>query len=108
MWKLEGMTDVKDYEAVVSQAKIEGRINVGVVVLGRAENQKLVEKWISVGAKVKGVIGFAVGRTVFWKPLVDLKNGKILKEEAINQIANNFKYPYFLSKLKILKVISKT
>jgi len=94
VWKLEGMTDVKDYEAVVSQAKIEGRINVGVVVLGRAENQKLVEKWISVGAKVKGVIGFAVGRTVFWKPLVDLKNGKILKEEAINQIANNFKYFY--------------
>lgn len=94
VWKLEGMESFLDYEAVVSQAKIEGRINVGIVVLGRGEDQKLVEKWISVGAKVKGVIGFAVGRTVFWKPLVDLKNGKISKEETVNKIANNFKYFY--------------
>ena len=94
VWKLEGMETIEDYQAVVKQAKSGGRDNVGIVVLGRGEDQKQVEKWISVGAKVKGVIGFAVGRTVFWQPLVDLKNGKISKEQAIAQIANNFKYFY--------------
>lgn len=94
VWKLEGMDNVLDYDAIVKQAQSGERHNVGIVVLGRGANQTQVEKWISVGAKVKGVIGFAVGRTVFWQPLVDLKNDKISKEETINQIANNFKYFY--------------
>lgn len=94
VWKLEGMDSAKDYEMVVAQAQRNGRNNVNIVVLGRAQSKADVEKWISIGAGVKGIIGFAVGRTVFLQPLLDLKNAKILKEEAINQIANNFKYFY--------------
>ena len=94
VWKLEGMLSSKDYEAVVNQAKINGRSDVGIVILGRAANREQVEKWILSGTQVKGVIGFAVGRTVFWQPLMDLKDGKISKEETISQIANNYKYFY--------------
>jgi len=94
VWKLEGMESPKDYEMVVIQAQKNNRSNVSIVVLGRAESKKDVEKWITVGAPVKGIIGFAVGRTVFLPPLLDFKNAKISKEEAINQIANNFKYFY--------------
>ena len=94
VWKLEGMDNTADYEAVVAQAKSGGRENVGIVILGRAADQKQVEKWISVGAKVKGVIGFAVGRTDFWQPLVDFKNGKITRDQTIEKIANNFKHFY--------------
>lgn len=90
VWKLEGMTKVKDYEAVVKQVKSGQRSNVGVVVLGRGADQKQVEEWILVGATVKGVIGLAVGRTVFWQPLIDLINGKIAKEKAIGTISDNF------------------
>lgn len=94
VWKLEGTKEVKDYQIIVNQVQKDARKNVGVVVLGRGENQSLVEEWIRAGARVDGVIGFAIGRTVFWQPLMDLKNGTISKEETINQIANNFKYFY--------------
>ncbi|MEK7534030.1 MAG: DUF2090 domain-containing protein [Patescibacteria group bacterium] len=94
VWKLEGMNYPKDYLAVVNQIQTNGRRRVGLVILGRAETKETVEKWILARAKVKGVIGFAVGRTVFWEPLLDLKNSKISREKAINQIANNFKYFY--------------
>lgn len=90
VWKLEGMTNVRDYEEVVKETRSANRTDVGVVVLGRGADQKQVEEWILVGAMVKGVIGFAVGRTVFWQPLVDLKNGKIGREKAIEVIRDNF------------------
>lgn len=90
VWKLEGMSKVDDYNAVVNQVKANGRDNVGIVVLGRGANQEQVEEWILVGATVKGVIGLAVGRTVFWQPLMNLKNGKIGKEKAIGNISDNF------------------
>lgn len=94
VWKLEGMTSAKDYKAVVSQIQNNGRNNVGLVILGRAAAQTQVEKWLSVGAKVEGVIGFAVGRTVFWQPLIDYKSGTIQKDKAVETIADNFKYFY--------------
>ncbi len=37
-----------------------------------------------------GFIGFAVGRTSFWQPLVDYKAKRISKEEAVTYIAHNF------------------
>lgn len=94
VWKLEGMNSPKNYQAVVNKIQSNDRGSVGLVILGRAADKETVEKWILAGTVVKGVIGFAVGRTVFWQTLTDLKNDKTSKEEAINQIANNFKYFY--------------
>lgn len=94
IWKIEGMENEDSYKIVALQAQREGRHNVGIIILGRAENQEKVEKWIKSGNKIKGVVGFAVGRTVFWEPLVEYKNGKIEKEKAIEIIANNFLHFY--------------
>jgi len=96
IWKLEGMQKEKEYQDIVLQAQNGSRQNVKVVILGRGEEQKTVENWIRVGAKVKGVIGFAVGRTVFWEPLIEYKNGKIEKEKAIEIICNNFLHFYHI------------
>ena len=63
---------------------------VGVIILGRGENEERVNKWLIVGAKTDGVIGFAAGRTVFWQPLVDYRNGKISRSEAASRIANSY------------------
>lgn len=94
VWKLEGMETREDYQNVVSKIQEAQRTNVGLVILGRAENKEKVEKWLKIGKDVKGVIGFAVGRTVFWQPLMDLKNGKISTEQAIENISNNFLHFY--------------
>ncbi len=96
IWKLEGMESKNDYESVVAKIQEGERRNVGLVILGRGENKEKVEQWIKAGRDVKGVIGFAVGRTMFTQPLIDYRNNKIDKEKLIEEISNNFQHLYKL------------
>lgn len=91
VWKLEGLEHAEDYKAIVAQARSNGRNQVGMIVLGRGENAEKVNHWLREGAKVEGVIGFAVGRTVFWDALEGLKNNKHSREQAVNMVASNYK-----------------
>lgn len=100
IWKIEGMESQDSYKIVSLQAQKGGRGNVGIVILGRAENQDRVEKWIKTGKKIEGVIGFAVGRTIFWDPLTEYKNGKIEKEKVIETVSNSFLHFYHIFKEK--------
>jgi len=50
----------------------------------------LVEKWLKTGSSIPGVIGFAVGRTISWDPLVELKMRRIAPHTAIEKIAQNY------------------
>ena len=56
-------------------------------MLGRGENEKRVEEWLTIGAQTPGFIGFAVGRTVFWKPLLDYKDESVSREDAVSRIS---------------------
>lgn len=94
VWKLEGMSRPEDYEAAVSQARIDARGEVGIVVLGRAAEDSVVESWLRVGAKVAGVIGFAVGRTIFWEVLTSYEHGKISEDKAALTISRKFVHFY--------------
>ena len=96
VWKLEGMESKNDYEAVAAKVQEGGRKNVGIVILGRGESKEKVEHWIKEGRDVKGIIGFAVGRTMFSQPLIDFKNSKIDREELIEKISNSFQHLYKL------------
>jgi myo-inositol catabolism protein IolC len=89
IWKLEGVDKPADAKAVVKQAQSGGR-KVGVITLGRGESKEKVQEWLTVGAKIPGIIGFAVGRTIFWNPLADFKAGKINRKQAVEQIAQNY------------------
>ena len=95
IWKVEGMEDKEHYDAVVHTARIgDARKNVGVIILGRAETKERVSHWINAGKHIDGIVGFAVGRTVFWDPLVLYRDGKISKEDAIGMIAKEY-YSYY-------------
>lgn len=96
VWKMEGMEKEDDYKSLVAAARRNGRENVGLVILGRGESKEKVEKWIREGAKVKGVIGFAIGRTIFWEPIVKLEKGIITKNQAIDNISRDFFHFYNL------------
>lgn len=91
VWKLEGLETVEDSKKVAAQAKAEGRNNVGVILLGRGENEEKVRHWLTTAAKVQGLIGFAVGRTIFWEPLKAVKDGKISPADAVQQVSKNYK-----------------
>ena len=91
LWKIEGLDRREDCEAVVAAARAGGRDHVGCIVLGRGENDQKVREWLGTAQKVPGFIGFAVGRTVFWDPLVDWKAGKATREQAVARIAKRYR-----------------
>jgi 5-dehydro-2-deoxygluconokinase len=90
VWKLEGLSDFNQMRSVVQEAQRGGR-DAGVVVLGRGESEEKVKEWLSVAAKIEGVIGFAVGRTVFKEDLVKLHNKQQSAQDAILSIAKKYK-----------------
>src|SRR5215469_13884389 len=79
LWKIEGLDRREDCEKIVAAARRGGRDKVGCIILGRGEDAKKVHEWLSTAAGVKGFIGFAVGRTDFWDPLVDHRAKKITR-----------------------------
>ena len=89
IWKLEGVEKAVDARVVVKAAQRNGR-KAGVITLGRGESKEKVQEWLKVGAQIPGIIGFAVGRTIFWEPLADFKAGKIGKSDAIEGVARNY------------------
>ncbi len=89
IWKLEGVEDPANAKAIVEQAQAGGR-KAGVITLGRGESKDKVKEWLAVGAKIPGIIGFAVGRTIFWDPLVEFRAGKADKKATVEKIAQNY------------------
>lgn len=100
IWKMEGLDKKADYEKVVGQIKNNGRDQVGLVVLGRGADEKTVEHWLKVGSEVNGVVGFAVGRTIFWGPLVAYYKSLATREEVVTAIGLEFQklYEAFIGK----------
>jgi 5-dehydro-2-deoxygluconokinase len=91
LWKIEGLDRREDCEKVVAAVRRNGREKVGCIILGRGENDLKVRKWLTTAASVPGFIGFAVGRTSFWEPLVGLRQGKITRDEAVTAIADCYR-----------------
>ena len=92
VWKIEG-TETKELMDACSEAVMEGgKLDPKIVILGRGESAEKVEHWLKVGAKSKGVIGFAIGRTIFAEAIMKLHKNEVSEEEAINEIAENYKH----------------
>lgn len=94
VWKIEGMYTTEAYQNVVLAATRDGRDNVGTVSLGRNETDDVVELWLTTGAQVPGIIGFAVGRTVFLNALLSYRKGDMTREEAVEEIAERYAHFY--------------
>jgi 5-dehydro-2-deoxygluconokinase len=91
VWKIEGLDRREDCEKIVAAARQGGRDNVSCIILGRGEDDKKVHEWLTTAAAVPGFIGFAVGRTDFWDPLVNMRAGKISREEAVAEMARRYR-----------------
>ena len=91
VWKIEGLDRREDCEKMVAAARQGGRERVGCIILGRGEDEKKVHEWLANAAGVPGFIGFAVGRTDFWQPLVDWRASKITREEAVAAVSRRYR-----------------
>jgi len=91
VWKIEGLDRREDCEKIVATARRGGRNKVGCIILGRGEDDHKVHEWLKTAAAVPGFIGFAVGRTSFWDPLVAWRAKKITREDAVNDIVRRYR-----------------
>jgi 5-dehydro-2-deoxygluconokinase len=90
VWKIEGLDQQEDCKTIVAAAQRDGRADVGCILLGRGENEAKVVEWLSAAAAVPGFIGFAVGRTSFWEPLVAWRDERLSAMEAAAEIASRY------------------
>jgi len=91
VWKIEGLDRREDCEKVVAAARRGGRDRVGCIILGRGEDDRKVHEWLTTAAAVPGFIGFAVGRTSFWDPLVAWRAKQITRVQAVNDIVRRYR-----------------
>jgi myo-inositol catabolism protein IolC len=91
LWKVEGLARREDCERVVAAARAGGRVNVGCIVLGRGEDDRKVREWLGIAAAVPGFVGFAIGRTVFWEPLVEWRNKRATREQTVAEIERRYR-----------------
>jgi 5-dehydro-2-deoxygluconokinase len=91
VWKIEGLDRREDCEEIVATSRRGGRDQVGCIILGRGENDQKVREWLSTAATVPGFVGFAVGRTSFWDPLMQLRAKQITRDAAVAEIARRYR-----------------
>lgn len=90
VWKIEGLDRREDCVNIVAAARRDGRDKVGCIVLGRGEDEHKVREWLTTASSVHGFIGFAVGRTDFWDPLVAWRDRKITRDEAVQKVSSRY------------------
>jgi 5-dehydro-2-deoxygluconokinase len=91
VWKIEGLDSAEDCARIVAAARRGGRDRVGCIILGRGEDDAKVREWLTIAAGVPGFIGFAVGRTTFWDPLIDWRGKKTTREAAVAEISRRYR-----------------
>jgi myo-inositol catabolism protein IolC len=90
IWKIEGIDTQEDCDRIAKTARRDGRDGVVCVVLGRGADDAKVEHWLRQGAPVDGYAGFAIGRTIWWDALKGFLDGNIEREDAAQQVADNY------------------
>jgi len=91
VWTFERFDRREDCRRIVAAVRRDGRHQVGCIVLGQGENDRKVRDWLRTAASVGGFIGFSVGRTDFWDPLVSFRANRIVREAAVKEIARRLK-----------------
>jgi myo-inositol catabolism protein IolC len=91
IWKIEGVDTQEDARMLVDQTRTgPGRENVVSVLLGRGASDEKVDHWLRQAAPVEGMVGFAIGRSIWWDALKGFLGGDLEREAAAEQIADNY------------------
>jgi myo-inositol catabolism protein IolC len=89
VWKVEGMDATEDAQAVADLAVRDGR-EATCIVLGRHSSREDLDRWLEAAAPVANFTGFAIGRSIWWDALVDLRSGSIDRDEAQRRITAEY------------------
>lgn len=91
VWKLEGVDEPVDAEAIVAQARAgSGRDRVVCTVLGAGAPIERVEDWLRVAGDVDGFCGFAIGRSIWRDPVATYLADPRGREAAVSEISSRY------------------
>jgi myo-inositol catabolism protein IolC len=91
IWKIEGVETTEDAQMLVDQTRSgEGREGVVSVLLGRGASDEKVDHWLRQAAPVEGMVGFAIGRSIWWDALKGFLGGDLERDAAAEKIADNY------------------
>jgi myo-inositol catabolism protein IolC len=90
IWKIEGLETAEDARAVVATTRAGGRDRVRCIVLGRDAPAERLDHWLRIAAGVEGFHGFAIGRSIWEKPLAGHLAGNLTENQLVDQVAANY------------------
>jgi myo-inositol catabolism protein IolC len=90
IWKVEGLDRREDYRRVAEKARAAGRDRVTCIILGRGASEAKLEDWLQQEAGVPGFVGFAIGRSIWQRPLGEWLAERLDRAGASRMIANNY------------------
>jgi myo-inositol catabolism protein IolC len=91
VWAVEACALRGDCERVVEAARHDGRDAVRCIVLADAVDAAQRDGLLDLAAGVDGFIGFAVGRSVFWNPMLACRARTLTRAAAAAQIAARYR-----------------
>jgi 5-dehydro-2-deoxygluconokinase len=88
-WKIEGVPDAS-VMAVVDGA-IREREGPKQLILGKGAGLDTVNTWFEAARDAASAAGFAIGRTVYWKPACEFLLGRLAADDAVHEMAGNYR-----------------
>jgi myo-inositol catabolism protein IolC len=90
IWKLEGYETSAGAELVVETLTRASDEPVRCIVLGRNAPLPQVQRWLQVAAAQPSFVGFAIGRSIWERPLQDFLGQRIGRDELVEQVADTY------------------
>jgi 5-dehydro-2-deoxygluconokinase len=88
LWKVEGTSSTTG--AAVIDVAIRERPEPRQVILGKGAVAAVIEQWFDAASALPSTAGFAIGRSVFWKPCTAFLTGQISPESAIEAMVASY------------------
>jgi myo-inositol catabolism protein IolC len=89
IWKLQACPHDQDYRMIIDACR-ERRPDTDVVILGAGAQTPTVDAWLRGAATVDGVVGFAIGRSVWAEPIRALACGQLTRDVAVERISDAY------------------
>ena len=88
LWKIEGTSSGTG--AAMIDAAIRERPGPRKLILGKGADAALIERWFDAASALSSTAGFAIGRSVFWKPCTSFLQGQMPPGAAIDAMVASY------------------